>query len=61
MKDTYPTARVLGIVSAGNFTTPARELVRSRGVELFYVPKEHIINHGKGMVLKLIIRIKLMN
>lgn len=47
MKDTYPTARVLGIVSAGNFTTPARELVRSRGVELFYVPKEHIVKSWK--------------
>jgi len=27
MRETYPTARFLGIVSAGNFTKPARELV----------------------------------
>lgn len=43
MRDTYPTARFLGIVSAGNFTEPARELVKSRGIDLFYVPKNKII------------------
>lgn len=43
MRDTYPTARFLGIVSAGDFTTPARDLVKSRGIDLFYVPKDKII------------------
>ncbi len=43
MRETYPTARFLGIVSAGDFTNPARELVRSRGIDLFYVPKEKIV------------------
>lgn len=43
MRDTYPTARFLAIVAAGDFTEPARELVRSRGVELFYVPKDKVV------------------
>ena len=43
MRETYPTARFLGIVAAGDFTKPARELVRSRGIDLFYVPKEKIV------------------
>jgi len=43
MRETYPTARFLGIVSAGDFTKPARELVRSREIDLFYVPKEKIV------------------
>lgn len=43
MRITYPTARFLGIVSAGDFTRPARELVRSREINLFYVPKQKII------------------
>ncbi|MCQ3028705.1 hypothetical protein NLO74_22210 [Pseudomonas tremae] len=42
MRDTYPTARVLGIISAGDFTQPAQELVRSRGIDLFYIPKNNI-------------------
>ena len=42
MRATYPTARVLGIISAGDFTKPAQDLVRSRCIDLFYVPKEHI-------------------
>ena len=44
MRDTYPTARFLGIVAAGDFTKPARDLVISRGIDLFYVPKEKIVN-----------------
>ncbi len=44
MRDTYPTARFLGIVAAGDFTRPARELVRSREIDLFYVPKEKIVS-----------------
>lgn len=43
MKDTYPTARFLGIISAGDFTNPARELVRTRGIDLFYIPKTKIV------------------
>tara|TARA_R100001143_G_scaffold561_2_gene1306 strand:- start:287 stop:1228 length:942 start_codon:yes stop_codon:yes gene_type:complete len=42
MRDTYPTARVLGIIAAGDFTHPAQELVRSRGIDLFYIPKRKI-------------------
>lgn len=42
MRSTYPTARVLGIISAGDFTKPAQELVRSRSIDLFYIPKEQI-------------------
>ncbi len=44
MRETYPTARFLGIVSAGDFTKPARELVRSREIDLFYVPKDKIVS-----------------
>ena len=43
MRETYPTARVLGIVSAGDFTRPAQEYVISRGIDLFFIPKDHII------------------
>jgi hypothetical protein len=43
MRDTYPTARFLGMVAGGDFTLPARELVRSRQIELFYIPKDKII------------------
>ncbi|MCH9661305.1 MAG: hypothetical protein K0U54_10390 [Bacteroidetes bacterium] len=51
MRDTYPTARFLGIVSAGDFTKPARELVISRNIDLFYVPKEKIVNAFKNCSL----------
>lgn len=44
LRDTYPTARFLGIVSAGAFTKPARDLVKSREIDLFYVSKEKIVN-----------------
>jgi hypothetical protein len=39
----HPTARFLGIITAGDFTQPARQLVLSRGIDLFYVPKDKII------------------
>lgn len=42
MRETYPTARVLGIIAAGDFTRPAQELVRSRSIDLFYIPKAKI-------------------
>jgi hypothetical protein len=53
MRETYPTARFLGIVSAGYFTKPARDLVRSREIDLFYVPKEKIVNafHSCGLTM----------
>jgi len=44
MRSTYPTARVLGIIAAGDFTDPAREFVKSRNIDLFYVPKDKILN-----------------
>jgi len=53
MRETYPTARFLGIVAAGDFTRPARELVRSRGIDLFYVPKEKIIRAFDSCGLKI--------
>lgn len=43
MRDTYPTARFLGIIAAGDFTVPARELIKSRDIDLFYVVKPKII------------------
>ncbi len=43
MKHTFPTARVLCVAAAGDFTAPAREYVQSRGVELFYIPKSQIL------------------
>lgn len=43
MRETYPTARFLGIISAGDFTKPAREMVKSRDIDLFYVPKDKIV------------------
>ncbi|MGK7947002.1 MAG: hypothetical protein AB4058_21290 [Microcystaceae cyanobacterium] len=43
MKETYPTARFLGIISGGDFTKPARELVKTRGIDLFYIPKTKIV------------------
>ncbi len=43
MRDTYPTARFLGMIVAGDFTAPARELVRSQDLDLFYIPKDTVI------------------
>lgn len=43
MRNAYPTARFLGIVGSGDFTNPARELIQSRGIDLFYIPKHKII------------------
>ncbi|MDO8527055.1 MAG: hypothetical protein Q7T03_05135 [Deltaproteobacteria bacterium] len=44
MRETYPTARFLAIAACGEFTEPAREYVRSREVELFFISKENIIH-----------------
>jgi hypothetical protein len=43
MREVHPTARFLGIVAGGDFTAPARQLVQSRQIDLFYVPKAKII------------------
>lgn len=43
MRDTYPTARFLAIAACGEFTEPAKEYVRTRNVELFFVSKEKIV------------------
>lgn len=43
MRDTYPTARFLAIAACGEFTEPARDYVRSRNVELFFISKEKIV------------------
>lgn len=42
MRATYPTTRLLGILSAGDFTKPAQELLKTRNIDLFYIPKEQI-------------------
>jgi hypothetical protein len=44
MRDVHPTARFLGIVAGGDFTAPARTLVQSRKIDLFYVPKAKIVS-----------------
>lgn len=44
MRHAYPTARFLGIVAGGDFTAPARTLVQSRRIDLFYVPKAKIVS-----------------
>lgn len=43
MRHTYPAARFLGIVASGDFTRPAMDLIRSREIDLFYVPKAKVI------------------
>ncbi len=43
MRVTYPTARILGIISAGDFTGPAQDLIKSRNIDLFYIPKTPIL------------------
>lgn len=43
MRETYPTARFLGIVAGGDFTQPAREYVKNQAVDLFCVQKHKII------------------
>lgn len=44
MRDTYPTSRFLGIIASGEFTGPAREMIASRKIDLFYLPKQKIID-----------------
>lgn len=44
MRDTYPTSRFLGIIASGQFTAPAREMIASRQIDLFYLPKQKIVD-----------------
>jgi len=53
MRNTYPTARILGIISAGDFTKPAQELVQSRGIDLFYIPKANICEAWENSGIKM--------
>lgn len=53
MRVTYPTARFLGIVASGEFTRPARELVESRKINLFYVPKAKVIETFQKLGLQM--------
>ena len=48
MRDTYATARFLAIAACGEFTAPAREYVKSRSVELLFIPKERIVSAFKA-------------
>ena len=53
MRETYPTARFLALLASGDFTVPARELITSRDIELFFIPKNNVIEafakHGLVM------------
>lgn len=44
MREAYPTARFLAIAACGEFTDPAKDYVKSRGVDLFFVSKNSIIS-----------------
>lgn len=53
MRDAYPTARALAIVAGGDFTRPAQDLVRSRGIELWYIGKATVLSawHDEGLTI----------
>jgi hypothetical protein len=53
MRNTYPTARFLAIAACGDFTEPAKEYIRTRNVELFFISKEKIIGafNSVGIVI----------
>lgn len=53
MRSTYPTARFLAIAACGEFTEPAREYVRTREVELFYISKANIVSAFEQVGLKI--------
>lgn len=53
MRQTYPTARFLGIVASGEFTRPARELIESRKINLLYVPKVKVIETFRTLGLEM--------
>jgi hypothetical protein len=48
MRKTYPTARYLGVAACGSLTEPARDYIRLRNIDLFYVPKTKIIEAFEG-------------
>jgi hypothetical protein len=53
MRDTYPTARLLGVAACGEFTGPAKDYVLSHGLELFFVAKSSIVQafHKNGVTI----------
>jgi len=53
MRGVYPSARFLGIIAGGDFTAPARQLVQSRNIDLFYVPKDKVVAAFDAMGLKM--------
>ena len=52
MRSTHPTARFLGIIAAGNFTLPARQLIKNREIDLFYAPKEKVLSAFESLGLQ---------
>lgn len=44
MRNTYPTARFLGILALGDFTAPAKQYVTNRDIKLLCIPKEKAIS-----------------
>lgn len=44
IRETYVTARMFFIYAAGDFAMLAKELVKSRGIDLFHIPKEEIVD-----------------
>lgn len=53
MRQVHPTARFLGIIAGGDLTSPARDLIRSRAIDLFYVPKEKIVAAFESLGLEM--------
>ena len=53
MRDTYPTARFLGVLASGDVSKPSRAFLLTRDIDVFYVPKAKIIDafreHGLQM------------
>lgn len=43
MRETYPTARFLGMIAAGDFSAPARDRIMRHDIDLFYIPKEKVL------------------
>jgi hypothetical protein len=43
MRQTYPTARFLGIMAAGDFSRPAIDFLNDRFINLLFIPKEKIV------------------
>lgn len=54
MRETYATAKFLAIAACGEFTEPARDYVRSRSVELLFIPKKNIVAafHMEGLAIE---------